>query len=127
MNMQFIQSPLAPAAVGPYSQAVRSENLLFCSGQIGLDPQSGQLVSFEFAAQAEQVFKNLSAVLMAAGSSLQDVVRVEVFLANIEDFAQLNGIYERWFGYHKPARQTVEVSKLPKDALVEISVIATVN
>jgi 2-iminobutanoate/2-iminopropanoate deaminase len=127
MNMQFIQSPLAPAAVGPYSQAVRSGNLLFCSGQIGLDPQTGELMSPDFQMQAEQVFKNLSAVVVAAGAGLQDVVRVEVFLTNIDNFALLNDIYERWFGYHKPARQTVEVSKLPKDALIEISVIAAVN
>lgn len=127
MNIQFVQSPLAPATVGPYSQAVRLGNLLFCSGQIGLNPQTGELVSTDFEQQADQVFKNLSAVTMAAGSNLQNTVRVEVFLSNIDNFSKLNEIYEKWFGYHKPARQTVEVSKLPKNALIEVSVIASVE
>jgi 2-iminobutanoate/2-iminopropanoate deaminase len=127
MNMQFIQSPTAPSAVGPYSQAVRFGNQLFCSGQIGLDPQTGGLVGDDFAAQANQVFKNLASVLTAAGSNWQSVLKMEVFLTDINDFVELNELCQRWLGYHKPARQTVQVSALPKGAKVEISVIAAVG
>ncbi len=126
MNLSFIHSPLAPKAVGPYSQAIKFGNLLFCSGQIGIDPATGQLVSGDFVEQANQVLKNLNNIVLAAGSELQNTIKAEIFLTDMNNFAALNEIYTQWFGYHKPARQTVGVSRLPKDALIEISLIVAV-
>jgi len=117
----------APAAIGPYSQAVRVGDLLFTSGQVALDPSSGVIVSGGIAEQTTRVLDNLSAVLAAAGSSLRNVVKTVVFLKNIGDFAAMNEIYGKYFapeGVVPPARSTVEVARLPKDALVEIEVIA---
>ncbi len=125
-NFNFIHSPLAPEAVGPYSQAIKFGNLLFCSGQIGIDPATGQLVSGDFAEQANQVLKNLNNIVLAAGSGLQNTIKAEIFLTDMNNFVTFNEIYSRWFGYHKPVRQTVEVSKLPKDALIEISLIVAI-
>lgn len=117
----------APAAIGPYSQAVRVGDLLFTSGQVALDPDSGLIVQGGIAEQTTRVLDNLSAVLAAAGSSLRNVVKTVVFLKNIGDFAAMNEIYGKYFapeGVVAPARSTVEVARLPKDALVEIEVIA---
>ena len=117
----------APAAIGPYSQAVRVGDLLFTSGQVALDPDSGLIVQGGIAEQTTRVLNNLAAVLAAAGSSLHDVVKTVVFLKNIGDFAAMNEIYGKFFapeGVVPPARSTVEVARLPKDALVEIEVIA---
>jgi 2-iminobutanoate/2-iminopropanoate deaminase len=117
----------APAAIGPYSQAVRVGDLLFTSGQVALDPDSGVIVSGGIAEQTTRVLENLSAVLAAAGSGMQNVVKTVVFLKNIGDFAAMNEIYAKYFapdGVVPPARSTVEVARLPKDALVEIEVIA---
>jgi 2-iminobutanoate/2-iminopropanoate deaminase len=117
----------APAAIGPYSQAVRVGDLLFTSGQVALDPSSGVIVPGGIAEQTTRVLDNLSAVLAAAGSSLRNVVKTVVFLKNIGDFAAMNEIYGKYFapdGVVPPARSTVEVARLPKDALVEIEVIA---
>ena len=121
---ETVHSDAAPAAIGPYSQAIRAGNLLFCSGQIPLDPKTMQLVGSNAAEQADQVLKNLAAVLTAGGASLAHVVRTTIFLASMGDFAAVNEVYGRHFGAHKPARATVAVKELPKGALVEIDCIA---
>lgn len=122
--MKFIASEDAPKAIGPYSQAVATEQFIFTSGQIPLDPQSGKLVEGDFAVHARRVFENLRGVLEAAGASFSDVVKATVFLKQLSDFEVLNGIYAEYFGDHKPARSTVAVAQLPKDAVVEIELIA---
>lgn len=124
MKLDVVSSPSAPAAIGPYSQAIRAGNLLFCSGQIPLDPKTMQLVGSNAAEQADQVLKNLAAVLVAGGASLAHVVRTTIFLASMGDFVAVNEVYGRHFGAHKPARATVAVKELPKGALVEIDCIA---
>ena len=120
--MNIIQTDRAPQAIGPYSQATVVERWLFTSGQIPLTA-AGELVDGDIEAQTEQVFRNLEAVLAAAGKSLADVVKTTVFVKDLNDFARLNAVYERHFGTHKPARSTVEVARLPRDVLVEIEVI----
>lgn len=122
---EIITTENAPGAIGPYSQAVKVGNLVFCSGQIPIDPATGEFVSDEVAAQTEQVIKNLSAVLEAAGTTLNNVVKTTVFLADMNDFAAMNEVYARHFT-EKPARATVQAARLPKDARVEIEVIAFV-
>lgn len=124
MQLEPITSTNAPAAIGPYSQAIKAGNLLFCSGQIALDPKSMQMVGATAAEQAEQVLKNLAAVLQASGASLTRVVKTTIFLASMDDFAAVNEVYGRHFGAHKPARATVAVKTLPKNGLVEIDCIA---
>ena len=114
----------APAAIGPYSQAVRANGFIFVSGQIPIDPATQQIVGGDVAAQTDRVFKNLSGILQAAGSGLEKVVRASVYLKNMGDFAAMNEVYGRYFTSAPPARATVEVSRLPKDVLVEIDVIA---
>jgi 2-iminobutanoate/2-iminopropanoate deaminase len=113
-----------PKAIGPYSQAIKANGLVFVSGQIPIDPASQQLIEGDVAAQTERVLQNLSAILSAAGSSLQQVVKAGVFLKNMSDFAAMNEVYGRYFTQAPPARSTVEVARLPKDVLVEIDVIA---
>jgi 2-iminobutanoate/2-iminopropanoate deaminase len=125
MKLETVHSAAAPAAIGPYSQAVKLGNLVFCSGQIALDPKSGQLVGTTAAQQAEQVMANLGAVLAAAGSGFDKVVRTTIFLASMSDFAAVNEVYGKRFPTHKPARATVAVKELPKGGLVEIDCIAT--
>ncbi|TDL47474.1 RidA family protein [Paenibacillus dendritiformis] len=115
----------APAAIGPYSQAVQWGNLVFTSGQIPLTAE-GQLVGGGIEEQTHQVFRNLKAVLEEAGTSLDKVLKATVFLKDMNQFTQINAIYEAYFGSHKPARSTVEVARLPKDVLVEIELIATI-
>ena len=122
-----IVSAAAPAAIGPYSQAISSGDILFCSGQVGFDPATGDVVEGGVEAQTEQVLANIDAVLKAAGLGFADVVKTTVFLKNMGDFAAMNSIYARSFapeGVVPPARSTVEVARLPKDGLVEIEVIA---
>lgn len=114
----------APQAIGPYSQAIRANGFIFTSGQIPVDPATQQLIAGDVAAQTDRVLKNLSAILAAAGSSLEKVVRTTVFLKNMSDFAAMNEVYGRHFTSAPPARSTVEVARLPKDALVTIDVIA---
>lgn len=121
---QVISTDRAPAAIGPYSQAIKLGGLLFTSGQIPLDA-SGQLVEGGIEEQTHQVFRNLEAVLAAAGAGFQDVVKTTVFMKDMNQFATVNGIYSSYFGDHKPARSTVEVARLPKDVFVEIEVIAS--
>ena len=120
-----VSSPDAPKAIGPYSQAVRAGQLLFVSGQVPLDPATGQIVDGDIAAQTRRVFDNLGAVLNAGGRSFGDVVRTTVFLADMNDFAAVNEVYGRYFSEPYPARATVQVARLPKDARVEIDVIAS--
>ena len=122
---QAVSSPDAPKAIGPYSQAVRAGQLLFVSGQVPLDPATGQIVSGDIAAQTRRVFDNLGAVLEAGGRSFADVVRTTVFLADMNDFATVNEVYGTYFSEPYPARATVQVARLPKDARVEIDVIAS--
>lgn len=114
----------APGAIGPYSQAIRAGNLVFCSGQIPIDPSTGDFVSDAVAEQTEQVLKNLGEVLKAAGTSLDNVVKTTIFLADMGDFAAMNEVYGRYFSENKPARATVQAARLPRDAKVEIDCIA---
>lgn len=124
MKLEPIHSANAPAAIGPYSQATKVGNLLFCSGQIALDPATMQMVGKTAAEQAEQVLKNLAAVLKAGGASMAHVARTTIYLASMDDFTAVNEVYGRHFGDHKPARATVAVKTLPKNGLVEIDCIA---
>lgn len=121
---QIVQTKNAPRAIGPYSQAVVAGGFIFCSGQIPLDPQTGEFVAGGVAEQSEQVLRNLSAVLEAAGSSLERVVKTTVFLADMDDFAAMNEVYGRYFTENPPARATMQAARLPRDARVEIEVIA---
>ena len=121
---EVVSTKDAPQAIGPYSQAIRASGLVFVSGQVAIDPATQQVISGDVAAQTERVLKNLSAILQAAGSELQNVVRSTVFLKNMGDFAAMNDVYGRYFRTAPPARSTVEVARLPKDVLVEIDVIA---
>lgn len=123
MTRQSISTGGAPAAIGPYSQAIRSGDMLFCSGQIGLDPATGELVE-GVEAQAERALRNLRSVLDAAGLGFDDVVKTTVFLADMGDFGTVNAIYARFMPDPPPARSTVQVAGLPKGALVEIEAIA---
>jgi 2-iminobutanoate/2-iminopropanoate deaminase len=119
-----ISTPAAPKAIGPYSQAIRANGLVFVSGQVAFDPATQQIIVGDIAAQTDRVIKNLSAILAAAGTGLDKVVRSTVFLKNMGDFAAMNEVYGKYFTAAPPARSTVEVARLPKDVLVEIDVIA---
>lgn len=123
---EIISTDKAPGAIGPYSQAVKTGNMVFVSGQIPIDPATGAFVSDDVAEQTHQVFKNLQAVLEAAGSSLDKVVKTTVFLADMNDFVTMNDIYGTYFTSDFPARATVQAARLPKDAKVEIDCIALV-
>jgi 2-iminobutanoate/2-iminopropanoate deaminase len=123
---EVVATENAPGAIGPYSQAIKANGMVFCSGQIPIDPATGQFVSDDVAGQTEQVFKNLEAVLEAAGSGLEKVVKTTVFLADMNDFAAMNDVYARFFTENKPARATVQAARLPRDARVEVECIATV-
>ena len=121
---EAVSTAEAPKAIGPYSQAIKAPPFLFVSGQIPLDPQSGQMVDGDIAAQTHRVFANLRAILEAAGTSLDRVVRTTVYLADMNDFAAMNEVYGTYFGAPAPARATVQAARLPKDARVEIDAIA---
>jgi 2-iminobutanoate/2-iminopropanoate deaminase len=121
---EVISTKDGPQAIGPYSQAIKANGFVFVSGQVAIDPTTQQVISGDVAAQTERVMKNLSAILKAAGSGLEKVVRSTVFLKNMGDFAAMNEVYSRYFASAPPARSTVEVARLPKDMLVEIDVIA---
>ncbi len=123
-GLGVVATDAAPKAIGPYSQAITTDGLVFTAGQVALDPKSGELVGTTTAQQTEQVFQNLQAVLAAAGTSLDNVVKTTVYLADMADFAQMNEVYAKHFGTHKPARSTVQAAGLPKAARVEIDVIA---
>ena len=121
---EIVSTDNAPGAIGPYSQAIKANGMVFCSGQIPIDPSTGEFVSEDVTEQTDQVLKNLSEVLKAAGSSLDQVVKTTVFLADMNDFVQMNEVYGRYFSGNKPARATVQAARLPKDARVEIECIA---
>jgi 2-iminobutanoate/2-iminopropanoate deaminase len=125
--MQFIATDDAPKAIGPYSQGVMSGNTIYTSGQIPLDPATGELAQGDFAAHTRRVFANLKAVLRAGGAELRHVVKATVYVADLANFATLNAIYAEEFGDHKPARTTVQVAALPKGAAVEIDLVAVVE
>jgi 2-iminobutanoate/2-iminopropanoate deaminase len=127
MNKERIHTGQAPAAVGPYSQAIRIGDFVFTAGQVALDPAGGELVGSEVAAQTEQVISNLRAVLAAAGCGLEHVVKTTVFLQSMGDFAAMNAVYARHFPEPFPARSTVEVGALPKGGLVEIECVAVLK
>jgi 2-iminobutanoate/2-iminopropanoate deaminase len=127
VSKQAISTAQAPAAIGPYSQAIRSGNLIFVSGQIPLDPGTGQLVEGDAAVQTERVLRNLAAILEAAGSSLAQVLKTTVYLKDLGDFGKMNEVYARFFGDRPPARATVEVARLPRDVSVEIELVAEVG
>ena len=124
MKLEKVQTDRAPAAIGPYSQAIIHGDLVFTAGQIPLDPATMQMVGEDIAAQTRQVFANLRAILEKAGASLETVVKTTVFLSDMNDFAAMNEVYAAEFGGHAPARSTVQAARLPKDAKVEIEVIA---
>ncbi|UCD81675.1 MAG: RidA family protein [Desulfobacterales bacterium] len=120
---KIISTDKAPAAIGPYSQAVQFGNLLFVSGQIALDPQTGELVEGDIEVQTRRVLENVKAIIEAAGLTLQNVLKCSCFLNNMENFAKFNAVYDSYFKESLPARETVEVARLPKDVLVEVSAI----
>lgn len=120
---EIIAIPEAPQAIGPYSQAIAYGDFLFVSGQIAIDPKTGNLVDGEIEDQTDQVLKNLAAIISAAGMSLNNVVKCTCFLKDMNDFAKFNAVYANYFGESLPARETVEVSRLPKDVRVEVSAI----
>jgi len=121
---EIISTPDAPQAIGPYSQAVKANGFIFVSGQVAIDPGTQQVIAGDVAAQTDRVLRNLSEILKAGGSGLGKVVRCGVFLKSMNDFARMNEVYGKYFSSAPPARSTVEVSRLPKDVLVEIDAIA---
>jgi 2-iminobutanoate/2-iminopropanoate deaminase len=123
----IIATDRAPRAIGPYSQAVRAGNFLFASGQIPIDPATGEFIAGGIAEQTEQVLKNLTAVFAAAGVEMNQVVKTTVFLADMDDFTAMNEVYARFFKENPPARATVQAARLPRDARVEIEAIAVIN
>ena len=124
---QAVSSPAAPKAIGPYSQAIRAGSLLFLSGQVPIDPATGNIVEGDIAAQTHRVFQNLGEVLKAGGASFDQVVRTTVYLRDMNDFAVVNEVYGTYFSSPAPARATVQVARLPKDARVEIDLIASLE
>lgn len=125
MSKRIIQTELAPAAIGPYSQAIRIGDFLYTSGQIALDPKSGKFLSGEIKEETEQTLKNISAILQADGLELENVIKTTVYLSDLNDFVQMNQIYEKYFSKNKPARACVQVAALPKGAKIEIDAIAS--
>jgi 2-iminobutanoate/2-iminopropanoate deaminase len=121
---EAVATAKAPAAIGPYSQAIKANGLVFASGQIPIDPETGRVVEGDITVQTERVLKNIEEILKAAGSALERVVKTTVFLEDMADFAAMNAVYARFFVQEPPARSTVEAARLPKDVLVEIEVIA---
>lgn len=127
MTLQAIHTDKAPAAIGPYSQAIKAGSLVFCSGQIPLDPKTGEVVEGDVTAQAEQVMKNISAMLEAVNAGFEMIVKSTIFLVDMNDFAAVNTVYGRFFPSHKPARSTVAVASLPRGVRLEIEVILAVG
>ena len=127
MQKTIVATNKAPQAIGPYSQAVRFENLLFVSGQIPIEPISGKILKGNIKEQTKQILENLSSVLTAGGSSLNSVLRTTIFLTNLEDYAAVNEMYTQFFEESQPARSTVQVSRLPKDVQIEIDAIASIK
>ena len=127
MRRDIIATTKAPKAIGPYSQAVRFNNLLFLSGQIPLEPESGEILKGNIEEQTKQILENLNNVLIAGGSSLDNVLKTTIFLASMEDYAAVNEVYAQFFEKSQPARSTVQVSRLPMDVKIEIDAIACIN
>ncbi|MHA1479864.1 MAG: RidA family protein [Candidatus Thorarchaeota archaeon] len=127
MKREVVSTSDAPKAIGPYSQAIKANGFLFCSGQIPANPETGELVSGSITEQTHQCLKNLKAIIEAAGSSMSSVVKVSVFLKNMDDFGEMNAEYAKWFPVDPPARAAVEVARLPKDVGVEIEAIVIVS
>jgi 2-iminobutanoate/2-iminopropanoate deaminase len=121
---EMISTKDAPQAIGPYSQAIKANGFVFVAGQLGIDPATQQVISGDAAAQTDRVLRNISAILEAAGSNLDKVVRAGVFLKSMDDFAAMNEVYAKYFSSIRPARSTIEAARLPKDVLIEIDVIA---
>ena len=126
-SLEYVHTENAPAAIGPYSQAIITDGWVFCSGQIPLDPQTGEMLTGSVAEQTELVLSNLRSVLEAAGSSFDDVVKTTVFLSDMNTFAEMNDVYARHFGEHRPARAAVQAGALPKFCDVEIECVARVK
>lgn len=126
MSFEIISTTKAPAAIGPYSQAIKAGNVIYTSGAIPVDPTTGEVVAGGAAEQAEQSLKNLQAVLASASASLDNVVKTTVFIKNMNDFATINEVYKKYFTKNFPARSCVEVARLPKDVLIEIECVAVV-
>lgn len=126
MEKQVIYTEKAPKAIGPYSQAIKAGNMVFTSGQLAIDPQTGEFVKDDIKKEARQALENLKAVLEEAGASLNDVVKVTVFIKDMNQFSQINEVYGEYFSEHKPARSCVEVARLPKDGNVEIEAVAVI-
>ena len=127
MHKEIISTKNAPSGIGPYSQAIKVGNLLFSSGQIPLDPSTGELVNSNIKAATKRVLENLNAILLEAGTSFENVIKTVVYLKDLEDFVAVNEIYSQYFTDKQPARSCVQVAKLPKDAMIEIEVIALVE
>ncbi len=127
MQKKIISTNKAPQAIGPYSQAVRFNNLLFVSGQIPIEPKSGAILTGNIKEQTRQILENLNSILTAGESSLNNVLRTTIFLTNLEDYAAVNEVYTQFFKESQPARSTVQVSRLPKDVQIEIDAIAGIN
>jgi len=127
MKREVVSTSDAPKAIGPYSQAIKANGFLFCSGQIPANPETGELVSGSITEQTHQCLKNLKAIIEAAGSSMSSIVKVSVFLKNMDDFGEMNEEYAKWFPVDPPARAAVEVARLPKDVKVEIEAIVIVS
>ncbi len=123
-QLKTVSTDKAPAAIGPYSQAVKTGNLLFLSGQISLDPVTMNIIGNDIESQTGQIFKNIRAVLLSENLTLENIVKCTVFMKNLDDFGKMNEIYAKEFGAHKPARSTVQVARLPKDVLIEIECVA---
>ncbi len=124
MHRTVISTERAPAAIGPYSQAIAAGNLVFLSGQLPIDPGTGELIDGDIAAMTRQIFRNIETVLAAAGSTMSRVVKVTVFMADLNDFQAMNAAYAEFFPHDPPARSTVQVARLPRDARIEIEVVA---
>jgi len=124
---KIVATDKAPAAIGPYSQAIQFSGLLFVSGQIAIDPGTGEFVEGGIEEQTDQVLKNIKAIIDEAGMALKDVLKCSCFLKNMDDFVTFNSVYDQYFGANPPARETIEVARLPKDALVEVSAICGVE
>lgn len=124
MDVNYIATQKAPAAVGPYSQGTKTNNLIFTSGQLPIMPETGELVKGDIKKATKQSLDNLLAVVEAGGGTLTDIIKVNIYIKNMDDFAEVNGVYDEFFKGHKPARSCVEVSRLPKDGEIEIEAIA---
>lgn len=125
MNLDFISTNKAPAAVGPYSQGIKAANLIFTSGQLPMDPKTGQIIDGNIEEMTNQCLVNVEEILKEAGAGIKNIIKVNIYVTNIEDFPRINEAYAKFFGDHKPARALVEVSNLPKAGKIEIEVIAS--